>query len=205
MSHKTKRLTLRDLFIGLLAGFFLFLIFQWPYFDARIDYWNNKMIDAGTETQVIINKALELPPNTIYIPSIQIEAPLVYIDNHDESSIQEALKDGVVHYSETVRPGEPGNSYFVGHSSDLLWNEGDFKTIFALLPRVQKEERFYVSDGAEKLMTFKVIDTKIVLPTDLSVLDQGDYTRKLITLQTSYPLGTALKRFLVIAELESVR
>jgi len=40
-----------------------------------------------------------------------------------------------------------------------------------------------------------------VSPKDLSVLDQQNFQKKFLSLQTSYPIGTALKRFVAVAEL----
>jgi sortase A len=139
--------------------------------------------------------------NLLTIPSLGIQAPIQYAIKKDEASIQNALLNGVVHYPGTANPGQPGNVYIVGHSSDYRWSAGKYKTVLALLPKIKEGDEMQVTDKAGKIYRYRVIETKIVNPTDLSVLSQGDGSKKLLTVQTSYPIGTALRRFLAIGEL----
>jgi LPXTG-site transpeptidase (sortase) family protein len=187
---------------------FLFLVPSVPYFVAHIRYRlkllqsSSISIQNPTLTPATTTVPL-LPPDTMFIPGVDIRAPLIYIERKDEGSIQKALQKGVVHYAGTAKPGEYGNAYFVGHSSDLPWAQGDYKTVFALLPELKAEDRFYLSNASGTTFVYKVLTTRVVNPTDMSVLDQQGKKERLLTLQTSYPLGTALKRFLVIALYES--
>lgn len=192
----------RDILFGVFAGLGVFLLVQAPFFIAQIRFyvdkgWLEPTAFPKDEQGIAVGEA-----NSLSIPSIGVNAPLVYTEKNDEASIQAALRSGVVHYASTARPGEPGNAYFVGHSSDLPWSQGEYKTVFALLPRLVEGQRFYIRNENGELLTFKVIGTRVVAPTDLTVLDQRNGERRLVTLQTSYPLGTALKRFIVIGELE---
>lgn len=143
-----------------------------------------------------------LPPDWITIPSIGAEAPIQYVDEKDEAVYQEALKDGVVHYPETALPGEPGNMYVFGHSSDLIWSSGSYKTVFALLPKVQEGDEIHVTNAKGDVFTYVVTAAFVINPSDKSVLDQYNLERSMLTVQTSYPLGTALKRYIVQAELD---
>src|SRR5438093_1507422 len=77
-------------------------------------------------------------PNLLEISSLGIKAPVVYVDQANETAFQAALKDGVVHYPGTALPGQPGNVYIFGHSSDYFWSNGHYKTIFASLPQIKK-------------------------------------------------------------------
>lgn len=142
-------------------------------------------------------------PDTLYIKNLNITLPVIYIDEKGETAYQEALKHGVVHYPGTALPGAYGNVYIFGHSSDYVWSPGDYKTAFALLPHIALGDEIELTDSTGLVYTYAVTDTKIVSPTDLSVLDQGDGTKRMLTLQTSYPVGTALQRFVAIAELLS--
>ncbi len=72
-----------------------------------------------------------------------------------------------------------------------------------LLETVPTGESWTLSDREGNLYIYKVIKTKVISPNDLSVLNQETDGKKILTLQTSYPIGTALKRFIVIAELIS--
>lgn len=140
-------------------------------------------------------------PNVLTIPSLDIITPVQYIDTDTEPVFQEALKAGVVHYPGTALPGQAGNVYIFGHSSDYMWSKGKFKTVFALLPHIKTGSDIIITDQQGSQFTYKVYNQFVTGPTDLTVLEQGDGGRKLLTLQTSYPLGTALKRYIVQAEL----
>ncbi len=139
--------------------------------------------------------------NYLWIPSLGIEAPLVYVSEANEKAFQAALATGVVHFPETAKPGEFGNVYIFGHSSDYAWSKGAYKTVFALLTKIQPGAEILVSDQEGNLFTYIVKEAFVAGPKDVKYLSQAGYNKKLLTLQTSYPLGTALKRYLVRAEI----
>jgi len=141
-------------------------------------------------------------PNHISIPDRNIETPVIYVDETNEEVFQDALAQGVVHYPGSALPGEPGNPYIFGHSSDFFWKPGDYKEVFKLLVDIPLDTIIKITNKEGELFVYKVIETKIVGPKDVSVLNQYDYKHKMLTLQTSWPVGTALKRYIVIAELD---
>ena len=140
-------------------------------------------------------------PDRLAIPRLGTKAPIVYVMEENEKVFQEALRDGVVHYPGTAEIGEPGNAYIFGHSSDYIWAKGDYKAVFALLPKIKIGDIVTATDFEGHAYNYKVIETKVVSPDDVSVLGQDTGGRKLLTLQTSYPIGTALRRFVAVAEL----
>lgn len=139
-------------------------------------------------------------PNQLAIPSLNILAPIIYIDKTGEAAFQEALINGVVHYPGTALPGQKGNVYIFGHSSDLPWSKGNYKTIFELLPQIKKGSVIAITDSNGTLFHYQVTNQFVVGSKDVSVLTQPKDTY-MLTLQTSYPIGTALKRYIVQAEL----
>src|SRR5438552_3712454 len=68
--------------------------------------------------------AQNLLPNLLLIPSLGIKAPVGYPEKTDENEFQNFLQNGVVHYPGTALPGQPGNVYIFGHSSDYIWSKG---------------------------------------------------------------------------------
>jgi LPXTG-site transpeptidase (sortase) family protein len=140
--------------------------------------------------------------NTLWIEALRVEAPVVYVDKADENIFQEALQRGVVHYPGTAKPGELGNVYIFGHSSDYVWAKGSYKTVFALLPKIQKGEEIKVSNEQGEVFTYVVKESFVASAKDLHLLSQREYKQKILTLQTSYPIGTALKRWIIVAELK---
>ena len=140
-------------------------------------------------------------PNTIYIDSLKITAPLVYITDTGETAFQAGLLNGAVHYPNTARPGEFGNVFIFGHSSDYYWSKGKYKQIFAPLPKITKREEIAVTDNVGKPYTYQVTEAFVAEANDVKYLDQYNFQKKLLTVQTSYPVGSAKKRFVVLAEL----
>lgn len=138
--------------------------------------------------------------NHLYIPSLGIDAPIVYLNSVDEMTLQAELKKGVGHYPDTAMPGEVGNVFLFGHSSYYWWDWSEYSAIFANLESIQLGDRILVYYN-EELYVYQVKETKVVDPTNLSVLDQNRNYE--LTLMTCTPLGTSLNRFIVVAELVS--
>ncbi|EKD90923.1 MAG: sortase family protein [uncultured bacterium] len=129
--------------------------------------------------------------NTILIPKINAYAPVIKeVDAFNEAEYRAALKKGVAQAK-----GIP-NFYFA-HSSDSPWNLTSYNTVFLRLGELKNGDEIVIKDeGVEK--KYKVVDKKIVWPSDVKAVTQlsGD---KLI-LQTCTPIGTSLKRLLIFAE-----
>lgn len=137
------------------------------------------------------------PQNEIIIPKIGITAPLVFIDTNNEIDVLRALRDGVVHYYGTAYPGEVGNSVFFGHSSNDWWEPGNYKFVFVLLEKLVPGDTYDIHYNSRKY-TYTVTETKVVAPTDLSVLNQTSEPTS--TLITCTPPGTSWRRFIVFAK-----
>ncbi|MBI5654538.1 sortase [Candidatus Uhrbacteria bacterium] len=184
---------------GSLAVCFVVVIMNSGYFLAHLDY---AMAPPHVSPPLVATTTAQEvgEPNRLTIESLGIDAPIVYIDEKNEAAYQSALKKGVVHFPGTAFPGELGNVYIFGHSSDFSWAESPFRSIFALLTEIKVGDAINISDSEGRIFHYYVTGTKVVSPKDLSVLDQYGDKKKMLTLQTSYPLGTALRRFLVVAE-----
>jgi sortase A len=115
-----------------------------------------------------------------------------------ENDIQTALRDGVVHYPGSAKPGQAGNFFVTGHSSYYAWDSGKYKSVFARLGELVSGDTYTVYYNGDK-HTYKVISKKEVLPSDVSVLDQPS-GRRYSTLMTCTPVGTTLRRLIVTAE-----
>ncbi len=151
---------------------------------------------------------LEIAPsdNRIIIPRIDQNIPIVRISSENlirrdwdalEEEMQEALKDGVVHYPGTSLPGETGNIVITGHSSYFPWDPGRFKDVFALLHDVVEGDKIVVYYEQDKYI-YEVDDIKVVLPEEIEVLKQTPEDK--LTLITCTPVGTNLKRLVVSAK-----
>jgi sortase A len=190
----------KKFYIGIASLTGVLLLFFAQYAWQNNWYLLHRNTPAYTEPFHIKNESMG--PNTLSIPSLGITAPIVYATSTHESELQNLLQDGVVHYAGTAEPGMAGNCYLFGHSSDYVWSKGNYKTIFATLPNIKLGSEIIVSNKFGKAYRYRVHETIIVDPNDLSVLAQDKGLINALTLQTSYPLGTALKRFIVIAQLQ---
>lgn len=186
----------KKLLILILAVAVAWVALNFDYFRKNVEFAlrGDRVPDAGPVQE-------KMETDTLIVPSLNITAPIKYAEAVNEVKFQELLIDGVVHYPDTALPGKPGNVYIFGHSSDNAWAAGHYKTVFALLPRMKIGNEIFISDQEGSKFVYKVVETRVVSNNDLSVLSQGDGQRKLLTLQTSYPIGTSLKRFVVIGEL----
>lgn len=177
-----------------------------PYVWARLKF------AATTPDQKAVLKSISLTemadttkgawqPNTLAIPSLGVTAPIQYATQRDEKHFQALLKNGVVHYPDAALPGEVGNMFIFGHSSDYAWSGGRYKTVLALLPKLKIGSEIKVVDKDGYIYTYIAKKIQVAAPTEVQWLSQDTGGKKLLTVQTSYPIGTALKRYLVIAEL----
>ncbi len=180
----------------ILAGGFVLINGEW--FSKQVNWWWQKDILRRSA-------AVGLPisaPNRIAITTLGISAPVVEIENTAAAAMQAGLAQGVVHYPGTAEPGQTGNAFYFGHSSDFPSKSGNYKTVFALLPNIELGDTVQVSDSTGRSFTYQVISEQVVAPIATEWLDQATGGRRLLTLQTSYPVGTALRRYIVQAELE---
>jgi len=197
-----KASIIKKIAVGLVLAIAVFIILNSGYFLKNLAYTFHRPQPAAPAQQTSANETPHAEPDMLWIDSLRISAPIQYIDQANETTFQAALKNGVVHYPGTALPGQPGNVYIFGHSSDYLWSNGHYKTIFALLPRIAAGVEIRITGHDGQLYAYKVLKTAVVAPTDTSVLSQNGNKQKLLTVQTSYPVGTALKRFVAIAQLE---
>lgn len=198
---KPKQSWLKRIFWICLVLVLIAIAVNFSYFWQNIKYTlvKPKPVSTADLRQEKPNNLME--PNTLIVDSLGLKLPIVESKEKNETAFQEALQSGVVHYPETAKPGEYGNVYVFGHSSDYSWAKGNYKTAFALLPRIKNGAEIIISDEVGNPYKYKVVETRVIAPDDLSVLDQKAYEKRLLTLQTSYPIGTALKRFIVVAEI----
>jgi len=145
--------------------------------------------------------------NRIVIPKIGKNIPLVEITQQTVSWVDELnnifmeeLKNGVIRYPGSAKPGEDGNSFIFGHSSNNVWEEGDYNDVFALLDNVDFEDEVIVYYGQEKYV-YKIAAKDVIRPGDVSVLKSDSSDRSQITLMTCWPIGTTLNRLILTWEL----
>jgi sortase A len=103
------------------------------------------------------------------------------------------LEDGPGIYSETSFPGVPGTTAIAGHRTTYL---APFRHIDKL-----RRGALIVLEMPYARLTYTVIGSRVVLPTDVSVLDPVGYSR--LVLSACTPLFSASHRLIVFARLTS--
>jgi len=136
--------------------------------------------------------------DTIVIPKINVEAPILYLTTTDNQQILEAIKNGVGHYQGTALPGHVGNVFLTGHSSYYWWSKGKYNQVFALLDRLSAGDLVYVYAKGERYI-YRVTKSFVVKPSQVEVL--APTNQAILTLMTCTPVGTNLKRLIVQADL----
>lgn len=186
--------------VSAIASFLLLLlIFKSEVVLSQIKYLTTKAEPAAqTQTEPAkADKAQVSAAPVISIPKIKVSAPIVYEPSISEPAVQKALQKGVVHYGNTPEPGQPGNAVIVGHSSNDWWEPGKYKFVFVLLDKLIVGDKFTVNHKGKRYV-YEVTESKVVAPTDLSVLAQTP--EPTITLITCTPPGTSWKRLVVHAK-----
>ncbi|HTK60654.1 MAG TPA: sortase [Candidatus Baltobacteraceae bacterium] len=186
----------------ILAVAALFLLANSGFFLKRVEHrLNPPVVREPSPPEAADPYLLELAgtPDRIRIPSLGIDAPIVEAATRTQAAYKTALQQGVVHFPGTPEAGEVGNAYFFGHSSDFPWAKGGYKTVFAVLPDIELGATIYVTDHDGNAFAYAADGTRVVVPSDLSVLADPGNGKRMLTLQTSYPVGTALRRFIVTA------
>lgn len=145
--------------------------------------------------------------NRLVIPAIGKNVPIVNVPadaliaedwKRLENDIQSALKNGVAHYPGTAQPGQIGNVFITGHSSYYFWDDGKYKDVFARLHDLYAGDEFTIFWNQD-VYHYRITERKVVPPEDTSVLNQPR-DKRIATLMTCTPIGTAKNRLILVAE-----
>jgi len=201
-------------FLGLFVFFFLILtlIVMGPTYYTKLAYlWtkptnnysqkyelpvaiNDSSNAIADLTNLIGQPTKTYAQDTIVIPKINVEAPIVYLNTTDNKTIIDAIKDGVGHYQGTALPGHIGNVFLTGHSSYYWWSGGKYNQVFALMDRLTAGDLVYVYSQGERYI-YRVSKSFVVNPNQVEVLAPSD--KAILTLMTCTPVGTNLRRLIV--------
>jgi len=154
----------------------------------------NIVVDPSSDIQVT-------PEPRLIIPKINVDVPVLYDVGSDYNSQMAAMEKGVAHFAipgAKSHPGEIGNTAIAGHSSNDLFDSGDYKFIFAQLEKLAPGDSIYANYNSKRY-TYVITKLEVVGPNDASKLIYPT-DKPMLTLITCTPLGTANFRLLVTAE-----
>lgn len=207
VNERTEKTGSSTHFLPIISAVGVGLIFFLVQFNKLIAAEVNAYVSPSTTVSdnVIVNPNANVPINKdprVIIPKINVDAPLVLgLESLDNSTTQKALEKGVVHYpipGASSLPGQTGNSVFLGHSSHTVFNAGDFKFVFVLLPRMQEGDLFYINYEGQRYV-YRITRKQVITPDQVDQL-VVPADKPMATLVTCVPIGTNAKRLLVFGE-----
>ncbi len=193
-------------FMPLIAALAVMLIFVFIQYNRVFIATVNAYVSPGAiDPQNIVIKpgddAIVGEDPRLIIPKINVDVPAVYGIGPDHNSQMDAMERGVAHFGiagANSHPGQIGNTVLSGHSSNDLFDPGDYKFIFAQLEKLQEGDTIYTHYEGVRY-TYVVTKTEVVKPTQVDKLVYPT-DKPILTLITCTPLGTSLNRLLVTAE-----
>jgi LPXTG-site transpeptidase (sortase) family protein len=209
MQNKNKkifRLVLEFLGIFIVIFSLIFLVFNFQTLKSLVLYhFQKSVLKENFETLFDFDNEKEKlkGDDRIIIPKIFAAAPLIFSKTANEKIILENLKNGVVHFPKSKKPGRKGASIFLGHSSRPLLSAGEYDGIFLFLSKLSFSDEIFVYFKKKKFV-YKVTRPQII-SGNLSFLNfLNNKKQPTLYLITCWPPGTNLKRLVVEAELEKI-
>ena len=139
--------------------------------------------------------------NSIEIPKINIIAPLISPENDSEESFQASLKKGVMHYPDSVFPGQKGTTIILGHSAPVNWPKIDYDWIFNEISQLELGDEIWLYFNQRKY-TYLVREGKVLDRGAAIPLEWLSDSQPSLVLLSCWPPGKDYKRFGVSAILE---
>lgn len=180
---------------------FVFLQYNRVLFANVAAYVSPGSIDAQNIVVDPANDVVVGGESRLIIPKINVDVPVMYDVGADHNSQMTAMESGVAHFSipgASSHPGEIGNTAIAGHSSNDLFDSGQYKFIFAQLEKLAPGDSIYANYQGKRY-TYVVTKMEVVKPSEVNKLIYPT-DKPMLTLITCTPLGTALNRLLVTAE-----
>lgn len=139
------------------------------------------------------------PAYTIVIDKIGVKAPVIWSKSALEEDLQKDLQKGLVRYPKTGIPGQFGNAFITGHSSNYVWAEGEYNYILKNMNKLEVGDEIIITatqhNGKVLSYKYKVSVKEVVTPEDERLFQETE--KSTITLTTCWPLGTNWKRLMI--------
>ena len=202
---KSKRLLKYFIPLFLLA----FMIFNWSEVSWIFNYrtvsglFSDFFSSARQEIQISndFNKEKNdqyIKEGSIEIPKIGITAPLVFADSSDQKELEEALDLGVLHFPDSVFPGEVGQTIILGHSAPPGWPRIKYDWVFTDLNELVAGDEIHVFFNNKKYEY--AVTRKVFLERGEEISREGlTNSENMLILISCWPPGRDSKRIAVEA------
>lgn len=171
-----------------------------------IEFWH------WLKTEISLLKQVETLPNTVQekegilfteredsieIPKIEIEAPLVLIKDPENEDFKEALNKGVVLHPQSVLPGQKGEIFILGHSAPLGWPKIHYDWVFSKLNTLEPGDYIYIN--FQKRRYSYNVTQKIFLERSEEIPENPGSQESILYLISCWPPGRDIRRIAVQA------
>jgi sortase A len=164
------------------------LLWQEPISAVVAHREQTRLKEALVDPPARVIRRMPLPGDAI----ARMEIPAIGVRDYVvEGTDLENLRKGPGHYPETPLPGDRGTVAIAGHRTT-------YGAPFRKVDELQRGQEIAV-DMAYGRYVYRVERTKIVEPTDLSVLDRVAHDRLVLT--ACHPLYSAAQRIVVFSKL----
>ncbi len=176
-------------------------------FDYNELYFKTAEIKTSEQKQepIEINESEIIFPyseknNFIEIPSINIEAPIVFSENADPEDLEKLLDEGVVHFPKSVLPLENGTTILLGHSAPFGWPKIKHDWVFSDVVKLEKGDEIIIYFDNKKI-TYYVTDTIFLEKGE--EIPEKDLTnsQNYLIIISCWPPGKDSKRIAIMSEL----
>lgn len=209
VSEQAKKARKSNHFLPIISALAVALIFIFLQYNrlwfAGIEAYISPGSTINQSDSILIDPSVSAnvgPEPKLIIPKINVDVPVVYdVGSLEDKPVQAALTRGVVSYrlpGADSLPGQVGNTVILGHSSNDVFDPGNFKFAFVLLDKLDSGDLFYIHYQGQRYI-YKVTGKKVIEPNQLSEL-QINKSKPIATLVTCTPAGTAKQRLLVFAD-----
>lgn len=175
------------LLIFIIIFIFAFIIFNGRFFYAQLKYSSLDLSPINQDIDKI---------EKIVIPSIGVEAPIIFPENKNEYVLQKALENGVVYWPNSASINEKGTIIILGHSSAYPWYQGNYGSVFSLLNKLGEGDSIFLFSDKEKYV-YEVVGKEIEVPKDLTLETQKE--ESVLYLISCWPINTDWKRIVIKA------
>jgi len=182
-----------------------FLIINWNSVSYILNYFNYRVISQTlfnfSQNNNSENNSFDYSEkeNSIEIPKIEVLAPLNFVE--DTEKVHKTLDSGIVHFPDSVLPGQKGQIIVLGHSAPPNWPDIKYDNVFSRLNELEKgDEVFVYFDHKEYIYS---VETKVFLEIGQDI-PKNDLTNtnNMLVLVSCWPPGKNIKRIAVEASLK---
>jgi LPXTG-site transpeptidase (sortase) family protein len=139
--------------------------------------------------------------DSVEIPKIEVTAPLVFVDSQEINELKKGLDLGVVHFADSVLPGQPGQSIVLGHSAPPSYPKIKYYWVFVRIDELVEEDEIYVFFNNRKY-EYRVTHKFFLEKGEEVPQDSLTDNKSVLLLISCWPPETGTRRIAVEAELK---